>query len=39
MKIILIDFTDAVMLSGETAVGKHPEKVVSAAECICFFSM
>ena len=31
----VIDGTDAVMLSGETAVGRYPEKIITAVERVC----
>jgi pyruvate kinase len=31
----VIDGTDAVMLSGETAVGKHPNKAIEAMASVC----
>jgi len=31
----VLDGTDAVMLSGETAVGKHPVKVIEAVNRVC----
>jgi pyruvate kinase len=31
----VLEGTDAVMLSGETAIGRHPEKVIIAAERVC----
>ena len=31
----VLDGTDAVMLSGETAVGKHPIKVIQAVDRVC----
>jgi len=33
----ILDYTDAVMLSGETATGRYPSKVVSVMERICRF--
>lgn len=34
----VLDGTDAVMLSGETAIGKHPVKVIEAVDRICLQS-
>ena len=31
----VVDGTDAIMLSGETAVGKNPDKVITAVQRIC----
>ncbi|MDX1556638.1 MAG: pyruvate kinase, partial [Xanthomonadales bacterium] len=31
----VIDGTDAIMLSAETAVGKHPSRVIEAADRVC----
>ena len=31
----VVDGTDAIMLSGETAVGKYPDKVITAVQRIC----
>lgn len=33
----VLDYTDAVMLSAETAIGKHPKEAVLMAEKICRF--
>ncbi len=33
----VLDYTDAIMLSAETATGKYPQKAVAMAERICRF--